>query len=63
MAGCFPPIVSDWERVIVPIEKFGNNLYELWDWAGNCGIEKVVMLWERKPDPYHVETKKGDQLC
>ena len=53
----------DWERVIVPIEKFGNNLYELWDWAGNCGIEKVVMLWERKPDPYHVETKKGDQLC
>ena len=40
-----------------------ESLYELWDWAGHCGIEKVVMLWERKSDPYDAETKKGDQLC
>ena len=40
--------------MVVPAEKFGQKLHELWYWVLNCWIEKIVMFWEKKPDPCQI---------
>ena len=38
----------------MPAENFGQTLHLLWGWAFNCWIEKMVMFWEKKPDPCQI---------